>query len=70
MKTEKHTRQEMKQTELESLARTLGPVGAVQFLQQLGRGTGSQAADKSHGQGKSHVPTLTHKSKAQNRKQP
>lgn len=68
MKTEKRTREDVKHAEVEALARTLGPVGAVRFLQQFGKG--SPAADQSQWHGKSHLPTLPRKSKALNRKQP
>lgn len=70
MKPEKRTREDVKHAEVDTLARTLGPVGAVRFLQQFEKGTGGSAADQSQWHGKSHVPTLARKSKALNRKQP
>ena len=70
MKTEKRTHEEAKQAEIDALARTLGPVGAVRFLQQFEKGTGNYAADQVSSHGKSHVPTLTHKNKVRYLKQP
>lgn len=70
MKTDKRTHEDVKQAEVDALARTLGPVGAVRFLQQLEKGTGPYAADRTPWHDKSHVPTLPHKIKTRNLKQP
>jgi hypothetical protein len=69
MKAEKQTQEDVRQAGLEALARELGPVGMVRFLQQFETGKGDYGADRVRWLGKPSVRTLARKIKSQRLKQ-
>lgn len=69
MKAEKQTLEDVRQAGLEVLARELGPVGMVRFLQQFETGTGDYGADRRRWLGKPRVRTLARKIRSRRLKQ-
>ena len=65
MKAEKRTLEDVRQAGLEVLARELGPVGMVRFLQQFETGKGDYTAERMRWLGKPRVRTLARKIRLQ-----
>jgi hypothetical protein len=58
MSVEAKTLEEIRQSGLEALARELGPVGMVRFLQQFETGRGDYSVERHRWLGKASVTTL------------
>ena len=61
MNTRKMTLEQIRQAGLEALARELGPVGMVRFLQQFETGRGDYSKERHNWLDKENVQTLAEK---------
>jgi hypothetical protein len=69
MKAEKRTLEDLRQAGLEVLARELGPVGMVRFLQQFETGKGDYGTDRMRWLGKPRIRTLASRIRSRRLKQ-
>lgn len=65
MKTSAMTLEQVRLTGLQALARELGPVGFIRFLQQFETGSGDYSADRHRWLGESSVEDLAQEIKQQ-----